>query len=530
MNPALYASKRHYEVRKGGVKKTNLIPRLGSGLTLGKAEELKSALKFFLIISVIGFVLTPLETIEQPVRGKMFLSGFISLAGAEELTQQANITPSVQGFKHSTRIIITTSGPAKFSSHWIDNPYRLVVEFQTKNIVSKIVNELVVNEGAIKRITSEYYGGTQKSLKSLTFELLEKAPYKIWQEDNNIILDIQASLAVPLSNEGKEVFVKDESTEQIGRRLETMETALKQLPVVQAQAGPPKLIAKTSPPQRKTTAPIAFWFMALPIGRQTIALWFIGLTSIFSLGLLVWLFWRRYRLILDKNLAVQEIFKLKTQLREQNKLFEHEQIIRKTVESTSLQREKEFDQLKTESQKEQQLLEQEQKARTTAEEGLSQKEKEVIEVKGSLESLKEVLVEKGIAKKFTTAGKESELWIAGKSPEIREFPRLDLSKDYNRTIILRIKSVDKSKSIKSFANNIGLEGLCFETRHEFDEKEKISVRLFFFGDKVPMMRMQAKIIWSKIDTPVNRYGISFTSQEEKDKTNLSRYIEAKMAT
>ncbi len=487
----------------------------------------KSALKLFLFVFFAGFT-------------------SITFVVAEETTQQAKITPPVQKSKDSTRIIVTTSGPAKFSSHWLDNPPRLVVEFQTKNIVSSIGSELVVNEGVIKRITSEYYSGIQKTLKSLTFELLEKAPYKIWQEDNNIILDIHASLAVPLGNEGKEVFVKDESREQIGRRLEIMETVLKQLPVVQVQTEPPKLIAKTNSPQRKTTAPIAFWLMALPIGKQTIALWLIGLTLISSVGFLAWLFWRRYKLILDKNLAAQEIAKLKMQLNEQNQLLEHEQIICKTVESTSLQREKEFDQLKTESQKKQQLLEQEQKARKIAEEGLSQKEKEVVEVKGSLESLKEVLVEKGIAKKFTTAGKEGELWIVGKSPDRREFPRLDLSKDYNRTIILRIdgsttltinpersrriESADKSKSIKSFANNIGLEGLCFETRHEFNEKERISVRLFFFGDKVPMMRLRAKVIWSKIDTPVNRYGISFTSQEEKDKTNLSRYIEAKMAT
>ena len=410
-----------------------------------KKANLKSALTFFLIIFVIGFV-------------------FISLAGAEELTQQAKITPPVQESKDSTRIIVTTSGPAKFSSHWLDNPPRLVVEFQTKNIVSSIGSELVVNEGVIKRITSEYYGGTQKNLKSLTFELLEKVPYKIWQEDNNIILDIHASLTAPLGSEGKEVFVKDESKEQIGRRLETMETALKQLPVVQVQTEPPKLIAKTNPPQRKTTAPIAFWLMAAAIGSRTIALWLIGLTLISSVGLLAWLFWRRYKLILDKNLAAQEIAKLKTQLQERNQLLEHEQIIRKTVESTSLQREKEFDQLKTESQKEQQLLEQEQKARKIAEEGLSQKEKEVVEVKGSLESLKEVLVEKGIAKKLTTTENEVELWISGRSTERREFPRLDLSKDYNRTIILRIESTDKSKSIKSFANNIGLEGLCFESR------------------------------------------------------------------
>ncbi|MFZ2603354.1 MAG: AMIN domain-containing protein, partial [Candidatus Omnitrophota bacterium] len=347
-----------------------------------KKTNLQSVHKLFLIIFVIGF---------------------ISLAGAEELTQQAKITPPVQESKDSTRIIVTTSGPAKFSCHWLDNPPRLVVEFQTKNIVSSIGSELVVNEGVIKRITSEYYGGIQKNLKSLTFELLEKVPYKIRQEDNNIILDIHASLTAPLGSEGKEVFVKDESMEQIGRRLETMETALKQLSVVQVQTELPKLIAKTNLPQRKTTAPIAFWLMALPIGKQTIALWLIGLTLISGLGgLLFWLFWRRYKLILDKNAAVQEIVRLKIQLQEQNQLLENEEIIRKTVESTFLQRENEFDQFKTESQKEQQLLEQEQKARKIAEEGLSQKEKEVVEVKGSLESLKEVLVNKGLAKKISS--------------------------------------------------------------------------------------------------------------------------------
>lgn len=475
-----------------------------------KKANLKPALTFFLIIFVIGFA-------------------FISLAGAEELTQQAKITPPVQESKDSTRIIVTTSGPAKFSSHWLDNPPRLVVGFQTKNIVSSIGSELVVNEGVIKRIASEYYGSTQKNLKSLTFELSEKVPYKIWQEDNNIILDIHASLTAPLSSEGKEVFVKDESREQIGRRLETMETALKQLPVVQTQAKPPKLIAKTIPPQRKATAPIAFWFMALPIGRQTIALWLIGLALISSVGLLVWLFWRRYKLILDKNVAAKEIEKLKSQVAEKNKLLEQEEIIRKAIEDASRTREKESEQLKLELQNEAKLLEQEEKARKTAEEGLLQKEKEVVEVKGSLESLKEVLVDKGLAKKLTTAEKEGELWISGKSEERRESPRLDLSKDYNRTIILRIESADKLKNIKSFANNIGIEGLCFETRHDFGEKEAISLRLFFFGDKVPIIKIRAKILWKKTILPVNYYGVSFVSLKEEDKGNLSNYIESKIA-
>jgi hypothetical protein len=389
-----------------------------------------------------------------------------------------------------------------------------VVEFQTKNIVSKIGSELIVNEGVIKRITSEYYGSIQKNLKSLTFELLEKVPYKIWQEDNNIILDIHASLTAPLGSEGKEVFAKDESKEQIGRRLETMEVRLKQVPVVQVKE-PPKLIAKTSVPQRKTTTPIVFWL--------------IGLTLISSVGLLIWLFWRRYKLILDKNVAAKEIEKLKSQVAEKNKLLEQEEIIRKAIEDASRTKEKEFEQLKTELHEEKQVLEQEQEARKIAEEGLLQKEKEAVEVKGSLESLKEVLVEKGLAKKLTTAEKEGELWISGKSEERRESPRLDLSKDYNRTIILRIESADKLKNIKSFANNIGIEGLCFETRHDFGEKEAISLRLFFFGDRVPIIKIRAKILWKKTVLPVNYYGVSFVSLKDDEKASLSNYIESKIA-
>ena len=140
-----------------------------------------------------------------------------------------------------------------------------------------------------------------------------------------------------------------------------------------------------------------------------------------------------------------------------------------------------------------------------------------------------MLVNKGLAKRISSSGGEGELWISGKSPEKRLLPRLDLSRDYNRTIILRIESPDKSKSIKSFANNIGLRGLCFETRRDFEEKESINLRLFFFGDKVPILKIKAEIIWKKTDSPVNHYGVSFVSSEDKDKVSLSRYIESKIA-
>jgi hypothetical protein len=158
-----------------------------------------------------------------------------------------------------------------------------------------------------------------------------------------------------------------------------------------------------------------------------------------------------------------------------------------------------------------------------------QKEKECQEVKNSLESFKEILLEKGYVKKLTSPEEKDAFWIPGESSEKRDSSRLDLTRDYNRTIILRIESQDKSKSIKSFANNIGMEGLCFETRKEFQEKEIINLRLFFFGDRVPILKIRAKVIWKKTDSPVNRYGIYFISLEEKDKQELNHYIESKIA-
>lgn len=442
---------------------------------------------------------------------------FINLSLAQELTEKPKTPPIAKRTKEGTRIVISTSGPAKFSSYWVDTPPRLIVEFQTRNIISKLDNEVIVNQGVIKKITSRYFGdGQRKSLKSLTFELTQKVPYRIWQEVDIIILDIETSAETSgFPEDGKEIFVNEtKDKEAIIKKLEVMDIALTKVVATYPALDPPKVITELPKKERKNKMGSVFWFA--------------GLAFISGLGLLLfWLFWRRYKLILDKNVAAQEMEKLKSQVAEKNKLLEQEELIRKTIENTSLKREKDFEQLKSELQKEAKLLEEEEKARKAKEEELSKKEKEAEQAKNSYESLKEALVNKGLAKKISSPAGEGELWIPGKSSEKRQLPRLDLSRDYNRTIILRIESPDKSKSIKSFANNIGLGGLCFETRRDFEENETINLRLFFFGDKVPILKIKAEIIWKKTVLPVNYYGVYFISIEEKDRVNLSRYIELK---
>ncbi|MDP2922301.1 MAG: PilZ domain-containing protein [Candidatus Omnitrophota bacterium] len=464
-------------------------------------EKLKTTFIFFLALFVFS-LLFHAPSIAQDLTGKSENSA-------------TNVV------KEGTRIIISTSGPVKFNSYWLENPPRLAIEFQTRNIVSKIDNEVMVNQGVIKRIVTSYFEeGKNRSLKSLTFELTQRTPYKIWQELDTIILDIQTPPEMVVFPEGgKEVFTKSETKDKIIKRSQTMDATLTKMSSKPPQLETPKVTVQF--PKEKVRKNIVW----------AIVFWFTGLALVSGLGLLFfWLFWRRYRLILDKNMATQEIEKLKSQVAEKNKLLEQEEIVRKIIENTSSAREKEFEQLKLDVKREAKLLEQEEKARKAKEAELLEKEKEAEQVKNSYESLKEILVEKGMAKKLSSPIKdEEELWIPEKSLEKRQFSRLDLSRDFNRTIILRIESQDKSKSIKSFANNISLGGLCFETRHEFKEKEKIALRLFFFGDKVPMMRMQAKVIWNKFDSPVNRYGVSFAELEEEKRIELNHYIESKIA-
>ena len=460
-------------------------------------EKFKTTFIFFLALFVFS-LLFPAASIAQDLTGK----------SENLITNMA---------KEGTRIIISTSGPAKFNSYWLETPPRLVIEFQTRNIISKIDNEVMVNQGVIKKIVASYFEeGKNRPLESLTFELTQKIPYKIWQELDTIILDIQTPPGMAVFPEGgKEVFTKNETKDKMVKRSEAMDVALTKMSSKISQLETPKMTAQS--PKEKVKKNMVW----------TIAFWFIGLVLVSGLGGLF--FWRRYRLILNKNMATQEIGKLKSQVVEKNKLLEQEEIVRKCIENTSVAREKEFEQLKLDLKKEAKLLEQEEKARKAKEAELLEKEKEAEQIKNSYESLKEILVKKGMAKKLSSPTKdEEELWIPEKSPEKRQFSRLDLSKDYNRTIILRLESKDKSKSIKSFANNIGLGGLCFEARRDFAEKEIVHLRLFFFGDKIPMMKTEGQIIWRKVESPVNYYGISFDALEEKNKLELNRYIESKI--
>ena len=111
----------------------------------------------------------------------------LSLAGADGAKEPSNFT----------RILIFVSGPVKYSHAMRSNPPRVVINFTSKNIFANIEEEVLINKGIIKKANAEYYPKNKKkesapALKSLTFYLAKKAPYKIIKEKEMLIVQIKA--------------------------------------------------------------------------------------------------------------------------------------------------------------------------------------------------------------------------------------------------------------------------------------------------------------------------------------------------
>ena len=417
----------------------------------------------------------------------IFIVGFTSQAEGEQLVEKSQI--AVQKTADTTRIVISTSGPAEFSSHWLDEPPRLIIEFHSRNIISQMDDEITVNQGVIKRIGSGYFGrGRKRSLKLLIFELTQKVPCKAWQENNTILLDIKAPLETPAFHmSSKEIFTESEANDVIIERLEAMDAALMQLaerrapleipetpsglaeapleipevspaPLDKALMEIDKTEAKAQLPKTMVLPAVGLAVEAIEIKRQTMLgmtfwLWFAEVILILTLGFLVW---RRRRLITDK-----EIKGLKAKLREK--------IVHKPTEKTSLQKKEEH---QPRERQRSSILERLQERRTA--------------------------------------------------------PRLLLTRDFSKTITLRVESYVTHQSIKSFVNNISSNGLCFMTREEFKDKEPINLSLIFYGDMSSITSIQAHIAWKSSQEGINYYGVSFDLLEEKGKLELNRFIEARI--
>jgi len=504
----------------------------------------------------------------------IFLVGFIiiSQVWAQEQLDKASVEtqkdsddpgPMVNKISNGTIIAIKASGPAQFSSYWLDNPYRLVLEFQSKNILSKLDEEVMVNRGVIKRITSRYFAsGSKRSLKSLTFELAEKVSYNIWQEDNTILLNIQSPLETSvLSIEEKGILTERELSDAVIQRLEAMDIALTQVAGIQqpskeiqesrevSEGEITKVPVVPAPVEginatrvEPTLSQIKDHQVKASSGiRKTIMSKVFGL-----LGLLLFSglgFWsvRQWRVKNSKKLA-----SLYLELQEKDKFLGQQKTVFKVLEETVLLKEKEYEQLKNsysslqlELQQKNERLTKNENELKQANQTLLQKDRDLQQAKNSIEAFKlelqqkneqltpnENILKEDQGKALSVDGKE-EPGEAAKSPERRAHPRLLLTKDFYRSVVARIES-SGAQNFRLFAKNSSCEGLCLEINKDFKENDSLTLRLFFYGNRVhvPMIKVKALIVWKKAEGLLNRYGLCFDLLDEKNKEELSRFIES----
>ena len=116
----------------------------------------------------------------------VFIIGYLCIV-ASSMADEASPNP--------TRIIIAASGPIKYKVYQKDIPPYLEIKFMSKNIFARIQKEGPIGQGIIKEVHTAYYRKRRKEkmppIKSLTFYLRKKAPYRIIEEGNMVIVEIE---------------------------------------------------------------------------------------------------------------------------------------------------------------------------------------------------------------------------------------------------------------------------------------------------------------------------------------------------
>lgn len=371
---------------------------------------------------------------------------FISTVYGQPDGSKAEESLTAKDTSKGLSIIISTTGPVKFRSHWFDEPPRLMIEFLATNVLSHLDEEVIVPHGLIKKIRSTYGGKEEnKSLKSLTFELLEKVPYTINQGENKIVLELNAP-SQKLENVSSEIetLIAGEISPQTKnitiQRLELMDTALDQIkgstPLKRGEeiAGispasiksgieqeiseaKEEVVLSDLPPlvqnmeskkkeESKGALEIMFWIVGLPL--------FLG--SFYFVG-------KKWRLAADRRIK-----ELNVQIQKINHDLAQEKIIRKSIEQTALEKEKKYEQTKhtvnslnLELQQKKNELVQKEKIFEQTQKSKGEIEKEYTQLKENFESQRLGLQQQmDVLKERETLGKGWEEKLPQRQEDLRE--------------------------------------------------------------------------------------------------------------
>ncbi|MBI4436083.1 MAG: PilZ domain-containing protein [Candidatus Omnitrophica bacterium] len=105
----------------------------------------------------------------------------------------------------STRVVINTSGPMIYRHFYQSDPPKIVFRFFESSVYSNIPSSVPIQRGMVKGIEATYFRsypllGAKKPLKTLTFNLLAKTTYEVFEGSKSIVLVIRHPKEIPGSD------------------------------------------------------------------------------------------------------------------------------------------------------------------------------------------------------------------------------------------------------------------------------------------------------------------------------------------
>ena len=111
-----------------------------------------------------------------------------------------------------TDLILTASRPLQVKETKLENLPGLILSFPEDKVMSRELEVLEVNKGAVKRVKSEYFqsgGPDERQLNFMIVEFTRDLPYKIYKSGSSIIIRIEHSEPSPVGGQTLKTSAND---------------------------------------------------------------------------------------------------------------------------------------------------------------------------------------------------------------------------------------------------------------------------------------------------------------------------------
>lgn len=457
--------------------------------------------------------------------------------------------------KTVTQITIATSGQADYRYFTLENPPRLVIHFASGNVFADQIPEREeFPEGILASIEAEYYPKKEDQerspLQGLILTLRSGASYQFIEEENTIVVVLKPAVA---ADADVGLLTELGLTKVLEGPRELLIDEQRLLIDTFAQAKARQLVLQEQAKQLESAQPIVTEpaEQKIPSQKPAVASWLMAFLWVLLGLILGWSYWGGQRLVmrrsrkegpsLDAMIAklatMQEIIatqenQIRTELENRSKIEAQLQEGRKAYELLKRENQEKFivkeNQIQDEMERRQKLEKELQEQREAYLSLEKEKWRELIIAKNKVRNLEEPKPQQEQPRELI-------------KKEIRQFPRVDLTRAQEEGVLVRLQEPSSSQKEseasqeKPFPSwrwilNLSAGGLCLAVPNPETVPEKIRMGLFF-SDKRDPIQVVGRKVWEREVVDRRRgkkqilVGICFDSISEEDHNWIGGYVE-----